>query len=225
MQVRLRVGSFDDDDVANSEDSCQVLFHFTSLAWHTRVRMAEIDELVRRTVGTVTMITDKATAFATRLFVGAAVVCTAGFLLGVAALSGGIEKVWIVLGIVFGTIAIGGALVARWRVGSVRRHVPELADEVRTLINEGRDGTRTVIDTFVVDGDGGGDGRTGGSAIVLSRQMYGFKNAVGSGLESSARLTAAITALTSLPGLVFGAIAISFVFGFLGVIFLIALAL
>ena len=189
--------------------------------------MAEIDELVRRTVATVTMIADKATAFATKLFFGAAVVCVGGFLLGVAALSGGIEKVWIVLGIVFGAIAVGGALLARWRVGAVRRHVPELAAEVRTLIAEGRDGTRTVIDSFVIDADVDDehDGPTGGSAIVMSRQMYGFKNAVGSGLESSARLAAAVTALTSFPGLVLGAIAISLVFGFLGVIFLIALAL
>jgi hypothetical protein len=189
--------------------------------------MAEIDELVRRTVATVTMIADKATAFATKLFLGAAVVCVGGFLLGVAALSGGIEQVWIVLGIVFGTIAVGGALLARWRVGSVRRHATELADEVRTLITEGRVGTRTVIDTFVVDGDGDGesDVATGGSAIMMSRQMHGFKNLAGSGLESSARLTAAVTALTSFPGLVLGAIAISLVFAFLGVIFLIALAL
>jgi hypothetical protein len=189
--------------------------------------MAEIDELTRRTVATVTMIADKAARFATRLFLVAAVVCVGGFLLGIAALSGGIEKVWIVLGIVFGTIAVGGALLARWRVGSVRRHVPELADEVRTLVSEGRDTTRTVIDTFVVDADGDGDrdGMTGGSAITLSRQMYGFKGMVGSGIESSARLTAAVTALTSFPGLVLGAIAISLVFGFLGVIFLLALAL
>lgn len=191
--------------------------------------MAEIDDLVRRTVDTVKMIADKATAFATRLLLGAAVVCIGGFLLGVAALSGGIEQVWIVLGLVFGAIAIGSALVARWRVGSVRRHVPELANEVRTLISEGRHGTRTVIDTFVVDADGEGDGeRDGfdrGSAIMMSRQMYGFKSVVGSGLDSSARLTAAVTALTSFPGLVLGAIAISLVFGFLGAIFLIALAL
>lgn len=189
--------------------------------------MAEIDELVRRTVATVTMIADRAAAFATKLFLGAAIVCVGGFLLGIAALSGGIEKVWIVLGIVFGTIAVGGALLARWRVGSVRRHVPELADEVRSLIAEGKDTTRTVIDTFIVDadGDGDGDGFSGGSAIVMSRQMYGFRNVVGSGLESSARLSAAVTALTSFPGLVLGAIAISLVFGFLGVIFLIALAL
>ena len=65
----------------------------------------------------------------------------------------------------------------------------------------------------------------GGSAIVLSRQMYGFKRIVGSGLESSARLTATVTAITSFPALVLAAILISMVFGFLGIIFLIALAL
>jgi hypothetical protein len=183
--------------------------------------MAEIDELVRQMVNTVTVIAQKATAFATRLFLTATVICVGGFLLGVAALSGGIEKVWIVLGIVFGTIAVGGAFRARWRVGAVRRHVPELAEEVRTLIADGKDTNRTVIDTFVV----GDDEMSGGSAIMLSRQMNGFRNIAGSTLESSARLTDAITAITSFPALVLGTIAISLVFGFLGLIFLIALAL
>ena len=190
--------------------------------------MSEIDELVQRAVNTVTMIAGRASAFATKLLLGTVVVCVGGFLLGVAALSGGIETVWIVLGIVFGAIAIGGAFVARWRVGSARRHVPELADEVRTLISEGKDTTRNVVETFVVDtgveGAGAADSDTG-SAIVLSRQVYGFRDAIGSGLESSARLTAAITALTSFPGLVLMAVAISLVFAFLGAIFLLALAL
>jgi hypothetical protein len=189
--------------------------------------MPDIDELVRRTVDTVTLIARRAARFATRLLIGVTVVCAGGFLLGVAALSNGIRSVWIVLGIVFGAIAIGSAFVARWRVGSVRRHVPELVDEVRHLVEHGSDTTRTVIETFVVDEDGDGrrDGVDTGSAIVLSRQMYGFKNVVGSGLGSSARLAAAITALTSFPGLVLGAIAISAVFAFLGFVFLIALAL
>lgn len=189
--------------------------------------MSEIDDLVQRAVNTVTTIAHRATSFATKLFLATALVCIGGFLLGVAALSGGIETVWIVLGIVFGAIAIGGALLARWRVGSVRRHVPELADEVRTLISDGKDTSRTVIDTFVVDTDGDGDRDdfTTDSAIVLSRQMYGFRNVVGSGLESSARLTAAVTAMTSFPGLVLVAVAISLVFGFMALIFLIALAL
>ena len=189
--------------------------------------MSQTDDLVQRAVDGITFVAAKATSFSTKLLLATTAVCVFGFLLGTAALSGGIETVWIVLGIVFGAIAIGGAFVARWRVGSVRRHVPELATEVRGLLSEGTDRTRTVIETFAVDADGDGDsdGLNSGSAVVLSRQMYGFKGVVGSGLESSARLTAAITALTSFPMLVLAAVAISAVFAFLGFIFLIALAL
>jgi len=190
--------------------------------------MSELDELVRRTVDMVTMIAGKTARFATKLLLGVVVVCVAGFLLGVAALSGGIQQVWIVLGLVFGSIAIGSAFVARWRVGSVKRHVPELANEVRSLLSEGKDSTRTVIETFAVDADGDGTRdvfEDGGSALVLSRRMYGFRGIVGSGVESSARLTAAVTAITSFPALVLVAILISMVFGLLGFIFLIALAL
>jgi hypothetical protein len=83
-----------------------------------------------------------------------------------------------------------------------------------------------VIETFAVDPDGDGDeGTTQGSAIVLSRQMYGFRGAVGSGLEHAARLSAAVTALTTFPFLVLMAVAIAMVFAFLGFVFLIALAL
>lgn len=187
--------------------------------------MSELDELVRRTVDTVTMIAAKAARFSSKILIGSAIVCGGGFLLGVAALSGGIEAVWIVLGVVFGSIAVGGALLARWRVGSVKRHAPELAAEVRTLISDGTDSTRTVFETFTVDVDGDPDHPDAGSALVLSRQMHGFRNSAGSGWESSARLTAAVTAITSFPVLVLGAILISLVFGFLGLLFLIALAL
>ena len=189
--------------------------------------MSETDELVQRAVAGVTAIAGRAARFAGRLLLMAIVVCGGGFLLGVAALSdsNGVQAVWIVLGIVFGAIAIGGSFLAWWRVGAVKRHVPELADEVRTLISEGKDTGRTVVETFDVDTDGRRGDPDAGSAIVLSRQMYGFRNVVGSGLESSARLTAAITALTSFPGLVLAAILISCVFAFFGFVFLIALAL
>jgi len=186
--------------------------------------MSELDELVQRTVDTVTMIARKAARFSTKLLVATVLVSVGGFLLGMAALSGGIEQVWIVLAVVFGSIAISFAWVARWRVGSIKRHVPELANEVRSLIGNGQHSTRTVIETFAVEGDDG-DGLTGGSAIGLSRQMHGFKGLGDQGLESSARMTAAVRAITSFPILVLGAILIGIVFGFLGLIFLIAVAL
>jgi hypothetical protein len=126
-----------------------------------------------------------------------------------------------------GAIAIGAAFRARWRVGSVRRHAPELADELTALLSQGQDSTRTVVETFVVEnGDEvDGDGATGSSAIVLSRQMGGFRNAIGPGLATSLRMSEAFTALTSFPFLLLAAILTSVVLAFPGFIFLIALAL
>lgn len=188
--------------------------------------MSDVDQIVRRAVDTITMIAGKAAAFATRILVLATVVCVAGFVLGVAALSDGIETVWIVLGTVFGSLAIGSAAVARWRVGAVRRHVPQLVEEIRTIVAEGRDSSRTVVESFAVDPDGdGAPGAGGGSAIVLSRQMYGLRGAVGSGLGHATRLAAAVTALTTFPVLALLATAISMVFAFCGFVFLVALAL
>jgi hypothetical protein len=233
VEILLSVWPRDHDDITGTEQAIEFSweFHRHSLAWHTRIQMSELDALVQRTVDTVTMIAKKAARFSTKLLLGVVVVCVAGFLLGVAALSGlssGIQQVWIVLGLVFGSIAIGSAFVARWRLGGIKRHVPELANEVRSLLSDGKDATRTVIETFAVDADGDGEADVfddSGSPIVLSRQMYGFKRMSGSGLESSERLTAAVKAITSFPVLVLVAILISMVFGFLGFIFLIALAL
>ena len=185
--------------------------------------VSELEQLVQRVVDTVTMIARKASRFARRLLIAVAVVCVGGFLLGVAALDGGIEKVWIVLGVVFATIAIGGPLIAMFRIGSVKRHVPELVNEVRSLISTGRETGQTVINTFDADDPDRPD--EGQSAIVLTRRVYGLRGVVSSGLEGSARLTAAVTAMTSFPFIVLSAIAISVVFAFLGLIFLIALAL
>lgn len=193
--------------------------------------MAETDELVRRAVQTVQMIAGRAASFSTKVLLLVVVVCVSGFALGVAALSDGIQQVWIVLGVVFGSIAIGSAFVARWRVGSVRRHAPELADEIRTLVTEQPEQGRTVIETFVVDDDEAygfsSTEATGneGSAIVMSRQMGGFKSVLGPETAQSPRLSGAVTALTSFPLLMLIALPITMVFGFMGFIFLIALAL
>lgn len=184
--------------------------------------MSELDAIVRRTTETVAMIAGTVTRFARKLLVGVAIVCVAGFLLGIAVFDGTAQTIWIVLSLVFGAIAIGGPLLAIWRVSSVKRHVPELVDEIRSLVSSGQEAGQTVIEVFDVDDpDRPANGQ---SALVLTRQVYGLRGAVGSGLEGSARLTAAVTALTSFPGLVLAAIGIAFVFGFLGLVFLVALA-
>ena len=193
--------------------------------------MNDVDRLVQRAVAGITNIAARAARFSTRLLLMTLVLCIGGFALGVAALSGGIETVWIVLGIVFGTIAISSAVLARWRVGSVKRHAPQLADEMRALVMSDNPADREVVEVFSVDDPvaasgmhASTDGETG-SAVVMSRQMYGFREIPTRSLENSARLSEAIRAVTTFPALVLAAVLVSLVFGFLSFFFLIALAL
>lgn len=181
----------------------------------------DIEVIVNRTIRSIVQIAGKVTRFATILLAVAAAICVASFLLGLAALDGGIESVWIVLGIVFATLAVGAAFIARWRVGRVRKHVPAIAAEVRQLIADGKGQSQLIIQEFQ-DGD---DDSTAGSAIVVSRRMYGLRGVVGHGIEGSARLTDAVNAITTFPALALMAICISLVFGFLALVFLLALAL
>jgi hypothetical protein len=184
--------------------------------------MNELEQVAQRVTATVTMIASKAVRFARKLLVGVAIVSIGSFLLGIAAFDGTARSVWIVIGGVFAAIAIGGPLLAMWRIGLVTRHVPELADEVRTLITQGPGTSRTVINTF--DADDPERPANTRSAITLTREVGGLRGLVGSGLDGSARLTAAVTALTTFPATVLSAIAITVVFAFLAVIFLVALA-
>ena len=189
---------------------------------------SDIERLVRQATAGITAIASRARRFTTRILIVTLIVCVGGFLLGIAALSGGIETVWIVLGIFFGAIAIGGAATAWWRISSVRRHVPQLADEVRGIITKGGPERDTVIEVFTVDGPDRATASPAdtGSAIMLSRQMHGFRTVSGtSTLAGATRVTEAIRALTTFPLLVLAAVLVSMVFAFLGLIFLIALAL
>jgi hypothetical protein len=182
--------------------------------------MTDVDELVQRTVRSITSIASKASRFAGKVLIAAIVICVGSFYLGIEALSGGIETVWIVLGIVFGAIAIGGAAVAVWRAYAVKRHVPQLADEVRALAVDGRPEAQTVIETFEV-----GDAEAGGSAIVMSRQLGGSRASLGPALSQSKRLYEATRAMTMFPFQMLATVLITMVFAFLGLIFLLALAL
>jgi hypothetical protein len=187
----------------------------------------DIERLVRQATAGITAIASRARRFTTRILVVTVIVCVGGFLLGMAALSGGIETVWIVLGIFFGAIAVGAAATAWWRVNAVRRHVPQLADEVRGIITRGGPDRDTVVEVFTVDdANRPTDSANTGSAVMLSRQMHGFRTVSStSTLADASRVNEAIRALTTFPLLVLTAVMVSLVFAFLGLIFLIALAL
>lgn len=193
--------------------------------------MSDVESAVRRSVIGIDRFARAMSRWATRILAVTVVVCGGGFLLGLAALDGGIETVWAVLATVFGAIAIGAAIIARWRVGAVRRHLPELAAEVRSLVTAGDSSAQAVIETFAIDPDdtsaaGRGDGAPGdGSAIVWSRRVYGMRGVATDGFGRATRLGAAVAALTTLPLLVLLAIAISIVFTGCALVFLLALAL
>lgn len=190
--------------------------------------MDNVDQLAARAVEGVTRLARRATSFATRLTIGVVVVVGGGFYLGVEALSGGIETVWIVLGTVFGSIAIGAAVTAWWRIWSVRRHLPELGDEVSQLLHDDADSGRVVVDTFAVGEDDAAAaqaGVTNRSVMVFQGRSFSTRGVASASLAGATHVRAAITAFTSLPLLGFLAIGIALVFGFLAFIFLIALAL
>ena len=153
--------------------------------------MKEIEALVERTVGTIARIAGRATKFSSGLVALAAAICVGGLALGVAATSGGLRSVWIVLGVTFGGIAIGAAALARWRVGSIKNHIAELTIEMRALLSNGTTTTRNVIETFSVDDED--------SVIDMSRGVLRFKSGIGHGLKTSARLMSTVTALTGFP--------------------------
>lgn len=173
----------------------------------------DIDAMVDRAAAGIGRISGKVAKYSAVTLVLATVVCIGSLVLGIAALDGGIETVWIVLGIVFAVIAIGGPLVALWRALSARRHAPEILAEVRGLASRG---DPDVIDTFVVDDEGG-------SAVVLARQFGG--NSARRAPGQTPRLAAATSGLAAFPFQILVTLIVTSIFGFLALIFLIALAL
>jgi hypothetical protein len=147
-------------------------------------------------------------------------VVVTSFLLGVAALDGGIETVWIGLGGVFAVIAIGAAVLATWRVASVRRHANALFVEMRQLLTRDPAARQTVIETVEVDETGGG------RSIVTSTRGYdSFGTVVRRQAADFPQLARSVVALTTFPLLLLLTAFVTAVFAGLAFIFLLALAL
>jgi hypothetical protein len=185
--------------------------------------MDDNDGLVERTVATVTRLAGRVAHYATLLLLFTVVICVGSFWLGLEALSGGIESVWAMLGVVFGAIAIGCAVLARLRIGRVRRHVPQIASEVRALVAGGDREAMTVIDVFDTEAESAADPD---SPRALPRSVVSMRTLSGSSvIQGATMLTEAVRAITSFPWLALVSVAITSVFGFMALVFLIALAL
>ena len=180
----------------------------------------DLDQLAQRAVDSVMTLVRRGTALAGGVLMLAIVFSIGGFLLGIAALDGGIEKVWIALGAFFGIVAIGSVGIAILRLRSVKKGATTLVTEVRSLIGGDKQTKRTVIETVESTDASGDDG-----VVAVSKQFFSLKNEVGDRIGQFKSLGLALSAITSFPGMVALSTVITFVFAGLSVLFLIALAL
>ena len=179
-----------------------------------------LDALAQRAVDSVMTLVRRGVALAGGVMILAVTFSTGGFLLGLAALDGGIEKVWVVLGGTFAVLSIGSVGLAILRLRSVKRGAGTLFTDVRSLIGGDRQTQRTVIETVEST-----DGREGDGVVAVSREFFMLKGAVGNRIGQFKSLSVALTAITSFPALIAAATVFTLVFASLSVLFLIALAL
>ena len=180
----------------------------------------DLDALAQRAVVTVMTLVRRGLAFAGGVMMMAVIFAGGGFLLGLAALDGGIEKVWIVLGGSFAVLAVGSVGLAIMRLRSVKKSADTLFTEVRELIGGDRQTQRTVIETVEST-----DGREGDGVVAISREFVVLKGAVGNRIGHFKSLGLALTAITSFPILIAAATLFTLMFVGLSFIFLIALTL
>jgi hypothetical protein len=180
----------------------------------------DLDALAQRAVDTVMTLVRRGLALAGGVMMMAVIFAVGGFLLGLAALDGGIEKVWIVLGGAFAVLAVGSVGLAIMRLRSVKKDADTLFTEVRTLIGGDRQTQRTVIETVEST-----DGREGEGVVAISREFFTLKGAIGNRVDQFTSLGLALKAITSFPILIAAATFFTLMFVGLSFIFLIALTL
>lgn len=179
-----------------------------------------IDDLAQRAVDSFMTLVRRGTALAGGTLAIVSVICIGSFALGVAALSDGMETVWIVLGGLAAVAAIGSVVVAIWRLLVIRTMSVALVNEVHALIASDARSERVVIETVESS-----DGVQDESAVVMSRQFFSMRDAVGPRTAQFVALGAALRSITTFPLLMLLATVITIGFAGLALIFLLALAL
>ena len=180
----------------------------------------DLDRLARRAVDSVLHLVRRATALAGGILMFTVVASVGGFLLGLAALSGGMRTLWILLGGFFAIVSIGAITTAMLRLRSVKRNAGALVGEVRALISGDGHTQRTITDTISSTESKSDDG-----IVDLSREFISIRGVIGNRVGQFRELTSAVTAVTSFPGLVAISTLIAFVFVGLSLIFGLSLLL
>jgi len=179
----------------------------------------DLDQLAQRAVDVVLSLIRRGIALAGGVMIIATFCCVGGFLLGLAAFSGGVRSLWVVGGGFFVVVGVGSVVVAIWRLRTVRRGAHALVGEVRELIAGDRRTERVVIETIETSEQAKDDG-----VVVLSRQFFGLRDTIGDRQEQFRDIAKALRAVTTFPALIALSTVVSFVFAGPGLLFLIALA-
>ena len=201
--------------------------HSVSLPWHTANVMSYDDnptdgrlhDLATRTVDTLLTLVHRGTRLAFGTMVIVVVVCLGGFALGIAALSDGIETVWIIFGGVAAFIAIGAVGLAGFRLWAITRLGTALVSDVERLITGDPRSERVVIEAVEAS-----DGVQDQSAVVMSRQFFTMSDTVVTAGQFTA-LAVALKSVTTFPLLILLATVITIGFAGLGFLFFLGILL
>ena len=178
-----------------------------------------LHDLATRAVDSLLTLVHRGTRLAFGTLIIVVVVCLGSFALGVAALSDGIETVWIVVGGCAAFVAIGAVGLAIVRLWAITRLGSALVSDVERLIAGDPQSERVVIETVEAS-----DGVQDRSAVVMSRQFFTMSNTVGRAGQFSA-LAVALKSVTTFPLLILLATVFTIGMAGVGVLFFLGLLL
>ncbi len=176
-------------------------------------------QLATRAVDSLLTLVYRGTRLAFGTLMIVVIVCLGGLALGIAALSGGMETVWMIFGGLAALVAIGSVVLAMFRLWMITRLGAALINDVERLIAGDPRSERVVIDTVEAS-----DGVQDQSAMVMSRQFFPMSAAVGRTGQFTA-LAVALRSVTTFPLLMLLATVITIGFAGLSLLFLLGLAL
>jgi hypothetical protein len=180
---------------------------------------SRLRDLATRAVDSLLTLVHRGTRLAFGTLMIVVVICVGGFALGIAALSDGIETVWIIFGGFAAFVAIGSVVLAMFRLWAITKLGTALVMDVERLIAGDPRSERVVIETVEAS-----DGVQDQSAMVMSRQFFTMNETVVRAGQFSA-LAVALRSVTTFPLLMLLATVITIGFAGLSLLFLLGLAL
>jgi hypothetical protein len=183
-------------------------------------RDRRFEELAQRAVDSFMTLVRRGTQLAVGTLVVVTVVCVGAFALGIAALSDGMETVWILFGGFAAFVAIGSVVFAMFRLWIVKRMSVELVTEVHALIASDPRSERVVIDTVESTNDVQDQ-----SAMVMSRQYFALNESIGGRTAQFVGLSVALKSITTFPLLMLLATVITLGMAVLSLLFALGLLL